>query len=46
MASLLNKDLGSESEDDDFNPAPAEESDNEAGGDDGEKSEQHKTRLM
>lgn len=28
MASLLTQDLASESEDDDFNPAPAEESDN------------------
>lgn len=29
MASLLDQDFGSESEDDNFNPAPADESDNE-----------------
>lgn len=33
MSSLLNQDFGSESEGDDFNPAPASDSDNEAGGD-------------
>ena len=33
MTSLLNQDFGSESEDDDFNPAPAEDSGNEAGSD-------------
>ncbi|KAL8824622.1 MAG: hypothetical protein Q9191_004932 [Dirinaria sp. TL-2023a] len=32
-ATLLDQDFGSESEDDNFNPAPADESDNEAGGD-------------
>lgn len=32
-AALLEQDFGSESEDDNFNPAPADESDNEAGGD-------------
>ena len=33
MADFLNQDFGSESEDDNFNPAPADESDNEAQGD-------------
>ncbi len=32
-AALLNQDFGPESEDDDFNPAPAVESDDEAAGD-------------
>ena len=32
-AALLDQDFGSESEDDNFNPAPAEDSDNEAAGD-------------
>ena len=31
-AALLNQDFGSESEDDNFNPAPADDSDNEAAG--------------
>ena len=32
-AALLDQDFGSESEDDNFNPAPADDSDNEAAGD-------------
>ncbi len=32
-AALLDQDFGSESEDENFNPAPADESDNEAAGD-------------
>lgn len=33
-AALLDHDFGSESEDDNFNPAPADDSDNDAAGDD------------
>ena len=43
MASEIDHDLGSESDDDNFNPAPADESDNEAVG--GSDAETHKKQA-
>ena len=44
MASLLNQDFASESEDDDFNPAPAQDSDNEVASDeDVTSSKEHRS---
>ena len=43
MASEVDHDLGSESDDDNFNPAPADESDNEAAG--GSDVETHRDQL-
>ena len=40
MTDFVNQDFGSESEDDNFNPAPADESDNEVQGDSDEEGQQ------